>query len=500
MVTDKQVRELSRLKQQRKPLSVSALKTGMDEKTARKYLRVGRLPSELKQPREWRTREDPFAEVWLEFEAKLKLNPGLEAKTLFEEVQRRCPGRFPDGQLRTLQRRVKEWRATYGPPKEVFFAQEYVPGERCQSDFTHLDNLRVTLQGRPFPHRAYHFVLAYSKWETVTLCSSESFESVSQGLQNALFALGGVPRLHQTDRLSTAVQKLKGQAAFTERYAALLRHYGLEGRYTQAASPHENGVVEQRHHRFKRALDQQLLLRGSRDFESREAYERFVRQLLDQLNAGRQAKLAEERALFRALPSRRLEACTFLRSRVGSGSTISVQGNVYSVHSRLIGEQVEVRIYADHLEAWYAQRQQETLPRLSGRQKHAIQYRHVLDWLVRKPGAFAQYRYQQDLFPTSRFRVAYDALHKRHAPRVADREYLRLLTLARDNETGVENVLCALLGRDQPLSIEAVAAELAADQRPQRAEVQVAPVDLRRYDTLLGNSVQTVPGVTACLS
>jgi len=500
MVTDKQVRELRKLKQQGKPLCVSALKTGMDEKTARKYLRLGRLPSELKQPREWRTREDPFAEVWAEFEGKLELNPGLEAKTLFEDLQRRDPGRFADGQLRTLQRRVKEWRATSGPAKEVFFAQAYVPGERCQSDFTHLDDLRVTIRGRPFPHRAYHFVLAYSKWETLTLCSSESFESVSQGLQNALFELGGVPRLHQTDRLSAAVQKLQGRAAFTERYAALLRHYDLEGRYTQAASPHENGVVEQRHHRFKRAVDQQLMLRGSRDFESREAYERFVRQLLEQLNAGRQAKLAEERAVFRSLPKRRLEACTILRSRVSSGSTISVQGNVYSVHSRLIGEQVEVRVYADCLEVWYAQRQRETLPRLSGRRKHAIEYRHVLDWLVRKPGAFAQYRYREDLFPTSRFRVAYDALHKRHAPRVADREYLRLLTLARDNETGVEDVLRALLERDEPLSVDLVAAELTAGQQPQRATVSVTPVDLQHYDTLLSSSVQAVPGVTACLS
>ncbi|MFQ5507381.1 MAG: IS21 family transposase, partial [Planctomycetota bacterium] len=305
---------------------------------------------------------------------------------------------------------------------------------------------------------------------------------------------------HQTDRLSAAVQKLKGQAAFTERYAALLRHYGLEGRYTQAASPHENGVVEQRHHRFKRALDQQLMLRGSRDFESREAYERFVRQLVEQLNAGRQAKLAEERALFRPLPKRRLEACTILRARVSSGSTLSVQGNVYSVHSRLIGEQVEVRVYAERLEVWYAQRQQETLPRLSGRQKHAIQYRHILDWLVRKPGAFAQYRYREDLFPTSRFRVAYDALCKRHAPRQADREYLRLLTLARDNETGVESVLCVLLARDEPLSVDQIAAELKAGGQPERATVSVEPVDLGRYDTLLGSSLQPTAGVTACRS
>lgn len=496
MVTDQQVRELMRLKQSGKPLYVAAAKSGMSAPTARKYVRGGRLPSDLGEPRTWRTREDPFTEAWAELESKLSLNPGLEAKTLFADLQRRYPGRYREGQLRTLQRRVKIWRATAGPSKEVYFSQVYEPGVDCQSDFTHLDSLRVTLSGRPYPHRAYHFVLPYSSWEAVTLCTTESFESLSAGLQNALFELGGVPQRHQTDRLSAAVQKLGETSVFTDRYAALLRHCGLVGRYTQPASPHENGVVEQRHHRFKRALEQQLLLRGSRDFASRQEYEAFVRELLAQLNGGRQERLAEERAVFRPLPDRRLETCTTLRARVGAGSTISVQGNAYSVHSRLIGEQVEVRVYGDRLEVWYAQRQVERLPRLSGRGKHTIQYRHVIDWLVRKPGAFAQYRYREELFPTSRFRLAYDALQRRQAPRQADREYLRILALARDNETGVETILSALLAQPEPLTAERVAVELVANQQPQRAVVSVAPVNLHCYDRLL---VTSTTGVTTCV-
>jgi hypothetical protein len=217
--------------------------------------------------------------VWEEVRSKLEVNPGLEAKTLFGYLQRRNPGRFPDGQLRTLQRRVKSWRAVEGPAKEVFFPQQYRPGELCQSDFTHVSSLGVTILGRAFPHLLFHFVLPYSDWETGTVCVSEAFESLSEGFQNAVWRLGGCPWAHRTDRMSTAVHQEVRPEAFTDRYKALLRHYGMDGRYIQTAEPHENGDVEQRHHRFKRALDQSLMLRGSRDFESRQHYEKFVEEL-----------------------------------------------------------------------------------------------------------------------------------------------------------------------------------------------------------------------------
>lgn len=120
----------------------------------------------------------------------------MEAKTLFDDLQRKDPGRFQDGQLRTLQRRIKAWRALEGPESEVYFSQEHKPGNFCQSDFTHLSTLEITITGQPFPHMIYHFVLTYSNWETGTICFSENFESLSEGLQNALWELGGVPKRH----------------------------------------------------------------------------------------------------------------------------------------------------------------------------------------------------------------------------------------------------------------------------------------------------------------
>ena len=288
MVTDQQVRRLRRLDLRGLPKERAADKAGMDAKTARKYRRLGKLPSEVRRmERDYRTRPDPFAEVWPQLEEQLRLNPGLQAKTLFADLQRRLPGRFADGQLRTLQRHIKRWRALFGPAKEVFFAQVHHPGRLCASDFTHCTDLRVTIAGTPFDHLIYHFVLTYSNWETGTICFAESYESLSEGLQNALWELGGVPPLHRTDRLTAAIPPgTEGSASFTQRYQALLRHYGLNGQAIQAGHAHENGDVEQSHHQFKRALDQALMLRGSRDFASRAAYEAFLRRLWTQSQRG----------------------------------------------------------------------------------------------------------------------------------------------------------------------------------------------------------------------
>jgi hypothetical protein len=486
MTSDRQVRRLMALIQKETTLARAAAKAGMDVKTARKYRDLGQLPSECRRPHDWRTRKDPFEEVWESIRGQLEEAPGLEAKTIFEALQRQEPGRFADGQLRTLQRRVKTWRALEGPPKEVFFAQRYEPGQLCESDFTHLSALGITIAGEPFSHLIYHFVLPYSNWETGRICFSESFESLSAGLQEALWELGGVPVAHRTDRLSPAVHRMDHPEEFTRRYQALLAHYGLEGRRIQAGCPHENGDVEQLHHRFKKALEQALLLRGGRDFADRGAYEAFLRALFERRNAGRVERFREELAVLRGLPSARLDADRRLRVRVGQGSTISVDRNIYSVHSRLRDEKVEVRLRQDELEVWYAQRCVERLPRLRGRGRHRIDYRHVIDTLVRKPGAFERYRYRDDLFPTSRFRMAYDALRSR-VPAQASREYLEILELAaRESESGVDDALRLLLSREEPIRAAAVKALVATGGAATPATaVAIEVVDLACYDALL---------------
>jgi len=486
MVTDGQVRKLMKLIQEEKSLGLAASKAGMDEKTARKYRDLGSLPSEIAVEHTWRTRGDPFEEVWEAVREKLVINPGLEAKTLFDDLQRQYPGRFSDGQLRTLQRRVKAWRGLEGPGKEVFFEQRHRPGELSQSDFTSMNRLGVKISGQPFDHLIYHFVLPYSNWEAGTICYSESFESLSQGLQNALWELGGVPRAHRTDRMSAAVHKTDNPEEFTDRYKALLSHYRLEGKKIRTGRPNENGDIEQRHHRFKTAVDQSLMLRGSRSFESREQYGDFLRTVFDQLNAGRRARLEEELRVLRALPRQRLCDSKRVLVKVGSGSTIRVNHNTYTLNSRLIGETVKVRVHADRLDVWYAQRCVETMPRLRGEGKRRICYHHIIDWLLRKPGAFADYRYREDLFPTHRFRMAYDSL-KRTRPASADKEYLRILHLAAyEGETATDEAILALFEQDRALTAEAVKEMLHSGSGPfQVKEVSIKDVDLRAYDELL---------------
>ncbi len=473
--------------QNEKTLASAAAKADMDEKTARKYKRLRMLPSEVKKPHTWRTRKDPFDSVWEHVSSLLGVNSGLFGKTIFQYLQREYPGKFADGQIRTLQRKIKNWRAIEGPSREVFFPQEHYPGMLGASDFTSMNKLGITISGVQFDHLFYHFVLTYSNWETGTICFSENFESLSEGIQNALWELGGVPKEHLTDRLSTAVNNSGNPEKFTDRYAALMRHYGLDGRRTNPGSPNENGDVEQSNRRFKDAVDQSLMLRGSRDFSTREEYAIFLRQLLDQLNSGRRERFKEDLKKLGRLPMKRLESCNRLDNiRVRGSSTIRVNHNTYSVNSRLIDEHVNIRLYVEHLEVWYGQKKVETIPRLLGANKHRINYRHIIDWLVRKPGAFANYKWREDMFPTVRFRMAYDSLMKAHATSVAAKEYLKILKLAaHESESTVDGVLRIMIDAGMKIEFETVDNLYKSEMTmPSVKDVTIPQPNLIQYDAL----------------
>lgn len=486
MVTNQQVRRLLSLMKSEKTKVIAAAKAGMDVKTARKYLKSGKLPSKIRKTHNWRTRQDPFEAAWEQIKELLVANPGLEAKTIFEYLQREKPREFQDGQLRTLQRKLKYWRAIEGPAKEVMFPQIHRPGELSESDFTHMTALGVTIQRELFKHLLYHFVLTYSNWEAGTICFSESFESLSAGYQNAVWELGGVTKKHRTDRMSSAVNKNCNPEKFTKRYKALIRHYGAEPERTNPARANENGDVEQRHYRLKKAVSQALMLRGSRDFDSRQEYEQFLRKIFDQLNAGRQKRLEEELSVLRRLPARKLDDHKPLEVTVSPSSTLHLQHNTYSVHSRLIGEKVLVKIYVDYLEVWYAQRKVEHIPRLRGESKYRIDYRHIIDWLVRKPGAFENYRYKSEMFPSSYFRMAYDYL-KRQNPLRANKEYISILYMAaKEGETRTESAIRYLLSQEQPLSSESVRGMIAKENKmPSITDIAIEDVSLKAYDELL---------------
>lgn len=487
MTTDQQVRLLMSLMKKGLRLSTAAAKAGMSEPTARKYRRMGKLPSESKEPHTWRTRPDPFEGVWPEVEGLLERDGAFQAKTVFEELGRRYPGRFQPGQLRTLQRRFRDWRALRGEEREVYFAQRHRPGEQCQSDFTVMDSLGVRIAGEPFCHRLYHFVLTYSNWESVSLCYTETFEALSEGLQGALWRLGGVALEHRTDNLSAATHELaksRGRG-FTERYRELLAHYGMRPSKNTPGRAHENGDVESSHGGLKNAVDQRLRLRGSRDFESLEAYWGFIVALVEERNAARERRLGEERAVLGPLPVRALPAYRDEEVTVKRWGIIRVAGKPYSLPSRLIGHRVQVRVYANYLEVRYRGEPVARPERVRGEGLEGIDYRHLVHSLVKKPGAFRRYVYREAMFPTLTFRRAYDVLAER-SQKWAELEYVRILYLAATTmQCQVEAALGALLEAGEVPEHDVVKARVAPTEVPTAPEVHVAPPDLALYDALL---------------
>lgn len=486
MVTDTQVRKLMKEYEKDQNLSRAAMKADMDRKTARKYLDADKLPSETKKPRHWRTRKDPFRDDWPDIEAKLEDAPELAAKTLFDDLRRRRPGKYSDGQLRTMQRRVKKWRAEKGPPKEVFFPQRHRPGEAMQTDFTWANELEITIGGQPFEHMLCNVVLPYSNWQWVTICRSESMAAIKKGVQQAVFRLGKVPTHHQTDNSTAATHSLGTKKRdFNDEYMALMRHLGMKPRTIQIGKSHQNGDVEALGGVLKRRLKQHLLLRASRDFDSVDDYQSWLEGVVKQANAHRQKRLDEELKAMDTLTVDRLPAFSEKRVKVTSWSTIRIKRNAYSVPSRLIGERVVARIYDERIEVFYGQSHQLTIPRLGGEGSHRIDYRHIIWSLVRKPAAFERYRYRQALFPTLVFRKAYDVLCERLTARSADLEYLRILHLAASTmESDVEMALSLLLDSGGLKSCEDVR-ELVSPVNTEIPQMEPPDVDLDSYDALL---------------
>jgi transcriptional regulator with XRE-family HTH domain len=466
----------------------AASRAGMSVRTVREYEHRAKLPSQLKQPRAYRSRPNPFANDWPWIANLLKDDPALQGQTLFGLLCDRQPGRYQAGQLRTLQRHIAAWRAQYGPNREVMFPQVHEPGEAAQSDFTSMNSLSVTLGGVPFQHMVYHLVLVYSNMEAVQICFSESFESLVEGFETCLWRIGGSPRQHRTDHLSAAIHPLdeEGRAQAKERYRLLMVHYGLEPTTNNLGVAHENGDVEQEHRQFKRAVDQALRARGSREFRDRAAYNRFLQNLVNKRNLTRHTRWLEEREALRPLPASPLGLCREVRVPVSQFSTIQVLQNTYSVPSRLIGTTLLIRVHSETLEVYRATAHLLTMPRLLGRGQHRIEYRHVIWSLVRKPGAFAHYRYRDDLFPSLVFRRAYDALNA-HTSERADRHYVRLLHLAAStSEREVEAGIALLLDQRSVPTFDAVRDLVRMPNQQQVPELSAPVLDFEQYDRLLG--------------
>lgn len=391
----------------------AASRSGFSERSGRR-IEKGEGGPEHRKPRRHRTRKDPFAAVWQpELVPMLEAYPSLKAITLLEYLQRQYPGQYPDSIRRTLERRVKQWRATYGPEKEVIFRQLHEPGLMGISDFTEpKDSFHITIRGKALDHRLFHFRLPFSGWSFVRVIEGgESFVALTSSLNDAFQRLGGAPQTHRTDSLSAAYKNLNKdeQQDATQRYQEFCDHYGMKPTRNNRGISHENGAIESPHGHLKCRIGQALMLRGSSDFDSVESYSSWLDSLVSKLNLRKQDKITEERAALIPLPLVRATDYDEIVCSVSSTCTIIVKRVTYTVPSRLIGESLRVRVYEHHLELFLGNDKTFELQRAfskgGNKRGRSIEFRHVIESLVKKPQAFRHSVLRDDLLPNDQFRA-----------------------------------------------------------------------------------------------
>jgi hypothetical protein len=470
-------------------VSHAALKANMHPETAARYLKANAGPEELKQargPRTYRTRSNPLQDIMPEAARYLEAAPEIEAKGLLAHLKIAKPELAATVALRTFQRGLKVWRALNGPPKEVFFPQAHEPGRAAQFDWKRAGEIGITIAGAPFDHLLGHFVLPYSNWQRATVCFSESFVSLKTGVQAGYWSLGGVTADLWTDNSSTATHQIKRdeeERTFNDAYQAFCRHLKIEPRTINVDCPNEQGDVESAHRHLIRRIKTHLAIRGSSDFPDQAAYQGFLDQVCAGANRLRTAKVAEEIARLRPLPAQRYPETEQIGVSVTSGATVRLKQQTYSVPSKLIGLKLDAHVSEHQVRFTYEGHEVCQLPRMQGT-KPQIDYRHVITWLVRKPGAFRGYIYREEMFPTVVFRQAYDRLCAAE-DRSADAHYLQVLELAATHgESAVADLLGACLRAGEVPRPELIAASLKT-QCPAPADVAPFVPDLKTYDSLL---------------
>ena len=474
--------------------AVAAAKASISPATAYRFEQDHRLPSSTDKVRT-RRRPDPLADFFdAEVIPMLKAAPDLRAVAIFEEMQRRHPHLSP-GARRTLERRIQSWRARHGADQEVIFRQVHEPGRMGLSDFTDMADLGVTIGGEPLDHRLYHFRLAYSGFESAhVILGGESHVALAEGLQNALWALGGAPREHRSDSLSAAFRNLARDARedLTRRYDALCAHYGMDPTRNNRGVAHENGAIESAHGHLKRAVKDALLMRGVGDFDDLAGYRRFIDEIVSRKNAHHAKRIEAERPALQPLPGQRTADFEETIVTITSSGGFTLRKVFYTVPSRLIGHRLRVRLYDDRLDLFIGGTALVTLARgrvtANGRHAHVVDYRHVIHALRRKPMALLNLVYRDQLFPRDAYRRTFDRLLEKLPEKSACRLMVDLLALA--HERGCEAELAAIL-----------ADELAANQIPDMAalrerfapdaaalpEVAVHLAPLSDYEELLGD-------------
>jgi len=469
-VTDHQMRLYMTFRQTNGP-AVSAAKASLSTATAHRHEQDHRLPSSQKTVR-GRRRPDPLADFFdAEVVPMLKAAPDLRAVAIFDEMRRRHPN-LSTGARRTLERRIRSWRAVHGADQEVIFRQAHEPGRMGLSDFTDMADLGVTVAGVRLDHRLYHSRLAYSGFEHAhVILGGESYVALAEGLQNALWALGGARLEHRSDSLSAAFRNLNHDARedLTRRYDALCAHYGMQPTRNNRGVAHENGAIESPHGHLKKAIKDALLMRGVSDFDDPARYRRFLDEIVSRKNAHHAKRIEAERPALQLLPGQRTCDHEEVLVTVTSSGGFTLKKVFYTVPSRLIGHRLRIRLYDNRLEVFTGATLLMTLTRArapgTGKRAHVVDYHHVIHTLRRKPMALLNLVCRDQLFPRDAYRLTFDRLLEKLPEASACRLMAALLALA--HERGCEAELATLLTADlaavQLPDIAALRARFAPD-------------------------------------
>jgi hypothetical protein len=485
---------------------VAAAKASISTSTAYRFEQDHRLPSSIDQDHRLpssidkvrtRRRPDPLADFFdVEVIPMLKAAPGLRAVAIFEEMQRRHP-HLSSGARRTLERRIRLWRARHGADQEVIFRQVHEPGRMGLSDFTDMADLGITIAGERLDHRLYHFRLVYSGFEHAhVILGGESYVALAEGLQNALWALGGAPREHRSDSLSAAFRNLTREARddLTRRYDALCAHYGMDPTRNNRGVAHENGAIESPHGHLKKAVKDALLMRGANDFDNLTSYRRFIDEIVSRKNAANGKRIEAERPTLQPLPGQRTRDYEETIVTITSSGGFTLRKVFYTVPSRLIGHRLRVRLYDDRLDLFIGGTALMTLARgrvtTNGKHAHVVDYRHVIHALRRKPMALLNLVYRDKLFPRDAYRRTFDRLLEKLPEKSACRLMVDLLALAHDRgcEAELASILTDDLAANQLPDMAALRERFAPDPAA-LPEIIVHLTPLTAYEELLGDDM-----------
>jgi hypothetical protein len=485
-----------------------AAKSGFSERSARTINQGKHHTQRPYSPRQYKTRVSSLDDVWNSvLVPMLNDNPELQPKTLMIYLQRTYLDDdgspiYTDSHLRTLQRKVSEWKALHGSSKDVIFPQKHYPGIQALSDFTSMSSIDISINNEPLLHMLYHFRLVYSKYSYIkVILSGESFQALSEGLQEALYDIGGSPKEHRTDSLSAAYKNDRHIAKddLTENYKELCSYYNMIPTRNNKGVSHENGSVESSHGHIKNRIKQELLLRGSSNFDTLDEYEQWLYAIVQSSNKRNAKDFKVEQQYLQRLPLNKGVDYEIKSVKVSNNSMINAKHMYYSVPSRLVGYTVTLHISQKMIIGYIGSNQAFKLERKyisECNNRYIIDYKHVIHALVRKPKAFRSCKYRDSLLPNYDFKQIWLHLNQKYDSDSADRIILRLLKLSyyHDCETKLTKLCIKLISENKQINIESIESQFNTSN-PILPSTNWKQHSLKGYDNLL--KVNVIGGVYA---